>query len=400
MDDYNVNVLSEAKNEYSSRLVTILTPLVTEGVRSIFNEACNLCQDNDEDEKYLMTFQNFLSRVPKWNTTIIEEEKSRILNSSGCSYLEDLIICVHITQLKILTSIRVSQKQKKIDIDIPKIDTFIHKCYIQFARKLYTNVYLFEKDLMPLNLQKNNREIELICQECILQVTRDSMPIEKILRAYIDKTVDEEVIEETIEKTVEENVAKQIEDELNKKNVENTENSASLTSSTTITKKEDIEMNTIKKPELTKNKTQENLGENLEPEKKQAQNINLIIETPKSENDQVKDVVNTLVLSTSAIDTSIKTPARLSFNDKDSILDMGTNKSTEVIVPKTIERLEKISKEQNDKRKLEEAEEDGEDRLKIMDDISIKLDTLDIHNLDKEIKLEPDILLNDIEVLT
>ena len=79
---------------------------------------------------------------------------------------------------------------------------------------------------------------------------------------------------------------------------------------------------------------------------------------------------------------------------------MGTNKSTDVIVPKTIERLEKISKEQNDKRKLEEAEEDEEDRLKIMDDISIKLDTLDIHNLDKEIKLEPDILLNDIEVLT
>ena len=405
MDDYNVNVLSEAKNEYSSRLVTILTPLVTEGVRSIFNEACNLCQDNDEDEKYLMTFQNFLSRVPKWNTTIIEEEKNRILNSSGCSYLEDLIICVHITQLKILTSIRVSQKQKKIDIDIPKIDTFIHKCYIQFARKLYSNVYLFEKDLMPLNLQKNNREIELICQECILQVTRDSMPIEKILRAYIDKTVDEEVIEETIEKTVEENVAKQMEDELNKENVEN---SASLT---TITKKEDIDMNTIEKPELTKNKIEENLEENfeenLEPERKQAQNINLIIETPKSENDQVKDVVNTLVLSASTIDSPIKTPARLSFNDKDSILDMGTNKSTDVIVPKTIERLEKISKEQNDKRKLEEAEEDddeddgkdSEDRLQIMDDISIKLDTLDIHNLDKEIKLEPDILLNDIEVL-
>ena len=405
MDDYNVNVLSEAKNEYSSRLVTILTPLVTEGVRSIFNEACNLCQDNDEDEKYLMTFQNFLSRVPKWNTTIIEEEKNRILNSSGCSYLEDLIICVHITQLKILTSIRVSQKQKKIDIDIPKIDTFIHKCYIQFARKLYSNVYLFEKDLMPLNLQKNNREIELICQECILQVTRDSMPIEKILRAYIDKTVDEEVIEETIEKTVEENVAKQMEDELNKENVEN---SSSLT---TITKKEDIDMNTIEKPELTKNKIEENLEENFEenfePERKQAQNINLIIETPKSENDQVKDVVNTLVLSASTIDSPIKTPARLSFNDKDSILDMGTNKSTDVIVPKTIERLEKISKEQNDKRKLEEAEEDddeddgkdSEDRLQIMDDISIKLDTLDIHNLDKEIKLEPDILLNDIEVL-
>ena len=62
MDDYNVNVLSE-KNEYSSRLVTILTPLMIEGIRSIFEEATKLCLENDEEEKYLMTFQNFLSRV-------------------------------------------------------------------------------------------------------------------------------------------------------------------------------------------------------------------------------------------------------------------------------------------------------------------------------------------------
>ena len=86
-----------------------------------------------------------------------------------------------------MTSIRVSQKQKKIDIDIPKLDNFVHKCYINFARKLYSNVYLFEKNLLPLDYQKNNREIELICHECILQVIRDSMPIEKILRAYLDE---------------------------------------------------------------------------------------------------------------------------------------------------------------------------------------------------------------------
>ena len=112
MDDYNVNVLSEAKNEYSSRLVTILTPLLIEGVKSIFDDAFKLCVDNDEEEKYLMTFQNFLARVPKWNDTIIENETQRIINSSGCKYLDDLITCVHITQLKVLTSIRVSNKKK------------------------------------------------------------------------------------------------------------------------------------------------------------------------------------------------------------------------------------------------------------------------------------------------
>lgn len=415
MDDYNVNVLSEAKNEYSSRLVTILTPLIIEGIRSIFNEACKLCEDNDEEEKYLMTFQNFLSRVPKWNTTIIDEEKKRILQSSGCSYLEDLIICVHITQLKILTSIRVSQKQKKIDIDIPKLEVFIHKCYVYLARKLYQNVYLFEKDLMPLDFQKNNREIELLCQESILQVTRDSMPIEKILRAYIDRTVDEEVLEETIEKTVEENVAKQMEDELSK-----TEESVKIASDDTnkITKN-DVEMNTIEKPELNKNKIEEPEKSEKQDAKsnnneKQAQNINLIIETPKSElnkkediKNTVKETVDTLVNSVSAATTvnkgtTSKPSSRLSFNDKDSVLDMGTNKSKEISAPKTIKRLEKISKEQNEKRKLEEAEEDDDDdeTLKIMDDTNIKLDTLDIHSLDKEVKLEPNIILDDIEVLT
>ena len=52
MDDYNVSVLSEAKNEYSLRLVNILTPLILEGIKSILKEAWQLCLENDEEVKY------------------------------------------------------------------------------------------------------------------------------------------------------------------------------------------------------------------------------------------------------------------------------------------------------------------------------------------------------------
>jgi len=192
MDDFVISNLHESRNEWCSRLVSVLTPVVVEGIRSIFNEAWKMCLDNDEASKYLMSFQNLLSRVPKWNNIIVDEERKRIIERSGCDYLEDLITCVHIIQLKVLTCIRVGNKQKKIDISIPKLDVFIHKVYIHVARKVYMNVYLFEKNISPLQIQKNNRELETIVQECILTTIRESIPTEAIIRAYMDENIEQE----------------------------------------------------------------------------------------------------------------------------------------------------------------------------------------------------------------
>ena len=196
MDDFNLSTLYESRNEYCSLLLSKLSPLIIQGIRSIFDEAVRLCRDNEEDEKYLMTFQNFLARVPKWNTDIVLTEADRIKRVSACAYLEELITCVHITQLKVLTSIRVGRQQKKIDISIPKLPEFIHRVYIESARRIYKNVYLFDVDVPPLTRQKNARECEMIVNECIMSVIRESMPIETILRSYMDPTTEEEVFEE------------------------------------------------------------------------------------------------------------------------------------------------------------------------------------------------------------
>jgi hypothetical protein len=209
MDDFVLSNLQESRNEWCSRLVSIFTPLILGGVKSLFNESWKLCIENDEPNKYLMTFQNLLSRIPKWNNEIIEDERKRIIERSGCNYLEDLITCVHIIQLKVLTCIRVGNKQKKIDISIPKLDSFIHKVYINVARKVYSNVYLFDKNISPLQLQKNNRELESIIQECILISIRESIPTEAIIRAYMDESVEQEE-EVIIEDVNEEEEAEEI----------------------------------------------------------------------------------------------------------------------------------------------------------------------------------------------
>ena len=193
MDDFNLSTIIESKNEWCARLTNTLTPCIIEGLRSIFTEAYDVCLENNEETKYLMTFQNFLNNIPKWSSEIVENEKQRIITSSACNYLEDLISCVHITQLKSLTSTRVGLKQKKINIDIPDLHKFIHKTYINVARKVYVNIYLFEKNIKPLLVQKNNRELELIIKECILNTIRESIPIEHILQMYLDETLETDV---------------------------------------------------------------------------------------------------------------------------------------------------------------------------------------------------------------
>tara|TARA_B100001758_G_scaffold228043_1_gene221934 strand:+ start:1555 stop:2562 length:1008 start_codon:yes stop_codon:yes gene_type:complete len=214
MDDYNLGILIESKNEWCARLINILVPSIIEGFNSIFQDAYNMCIENDEESKYLMTFQNLLNNISKWSQELVENEKQRIITDTGCPYLEDLLTCVHIIQLKSLSCVRVGTENKKIDIDIPNVNIFIHKLYINAARKIYINIYLFEKDIQPLQIQKNNRELELIIKEAILDTVRSNIPIDNILKAYLDerqetdvKVVEkEEVIvdEEAIKKTKQE----------------------------------------------------------------------------------------------------------------------------------------------------------------------------------------------------
>lgn len=199
MDDFTVSSLTESRNEYSMLFITKVAPIIAHGFESMFEDTIQLCKDNDEEEKYLMAFQNFLARVPKWNKTIIENEVNRIKEESNCEYLGDLLTCVHVTQLKILTNVRVGQKQKKLELEVPQLDVFIHKVYIECARKLYKNVFLFETDIMPIQKQKYKRDIDNLIRESITDVIRMNMPIENILKAYLDETCEQDIYEDVEE---------------------------------------------------------------------------------------------------------------------------------------------------------------------------------------------------------
>ena len=321
MDDFNVSSLHESKNEWAARLINIFTPLIIEGYKSIFNEALQLCKQNNEIDKYLMTFQNFISRVPKWNAAIIEKERIRINDKSCCGYLEDLITCVHIIQLKILTSMRAGNKQKKINITIPKLDEFIHKIYINVARKVYKNVYLFELNIPPLQTQKYHRELEILVQECILITIRESIPVENILRAYMDESIEEEVIEEIKEQLVE-------------------------------------------PPPLP-------------------------MPSPPSHDSSYSTTIESMGSGSGS-------GPRLKFDDNDHYLDTNNNTSS-VNAPKTIDRLEEISNIRANQRRLEQENDEDDERITISNN-HISLDNLDIVNILPDMYELPELMEDDIVI--
>jgi len=436
MDDYSVSSLSESKNEWCARLVNLMTPAVLEGLKSIFEEAWQICEDNDEEDKYLMTFQTYLSRIPNWNSTIIETERKRIEKSSSCAYLEELIACVHVIQLKALTCVRVGQEQKKVDIDIPNPDMFVHKVYINVARKLYTNIYLYEKDISPLNIQKHNRELELIIKECILESIRDTMPIEKILKAYMDETeeIDTTVKDELLVEKKNDDVDVINEDNKTENTVidniviekigepsNNTDNSSlQLTSDTSQMETTDensahtTEMQSVATPAMQSAAMQSTAMQSAAMQSAAMQSAAMqsaAIPATQSVSQTITTMeepthtYTTAQTKTNFMDASpIKEPIyneidrseQISFSDNDRTLDH-RGRETIVDAPKTIDRLETISANAAEMRRLQEMEDDEEERLNIGDEVKLEIE--DINDLNRNMNLNSLPLLEDIEIL-
>ena len=387
MDDYSLTALSDSKNEWCARLINLLTPEIIQGLRSIFSEAWNLCSENEEEEKYLMTFQTFLSRVPKWNDAIIDTERKRIEDSTNCGYLEELITCVHIIQLKALTCVRVGTEQKKIDINIPSKNEFIHRIYINSARKLYTVVYLFEKDIAPLQTQKNNRELELIVKECILNSVRDTMPVEEILRAYIEETEEENVTEVVIP----------VEEEVTEDSAANDHKEAS--SEETTSEETTAETQEVKDESLTKNPAVE-VNKNNTPVPVVEQAVPVAKHTmPVAEHTMpvaehtVPVAEHTVPVAEHAAPVAqASTGENIKFNDVDAAIDTQGNQST-IVAPKTDERLERIAAIAAERRR---EEEEDDDQITIGDEVKLEID--EINDLNKPATIIPPVL-DDIEVL-
>ena len=141
--------------------------------------------EESQGKKQLWKFQELLSQVPEWNMDKVQRETQKLIGSIQCDYLEELVTAVFIAHTKVLTAIRIGNKNKRVQITIPKLEHFLHRSLSECSRLLWSSAYLFHNDLPPMEKQKNHRQIEQLLHEGIAQAIRGLLPVKNILKDYL-----------------------------------------------------------------------------------------------------------------------------------------------------------------------------------------------------------------------
>lgn len=185
----SVNVYAEAKSEYTRQLCQILTP----SLQIYFLDVLKGIKEKEPDSRRLLwNFQALLQEIPDWNQDKVIRETEKIQRDSNCDYLEELLTAVFIAHTKVLSAIRITTKQKKLQLTIPKIDHFLHRTLRETGRILWGNAFLLAEQGTPIERQKNMRQVEGLIMEGIQQSIRSLLPVKTILKEYLNDDEDDE----------------------------------------------------------------------------------------------------------------------------------------------------------------------------------------------------------------
>jgi len=197
-----MNILVEKKKEFTVRIINILSPLIFEGLTSIYNKANEI----SNSDNVLKIFQSFLKRIPKWTDELLTQEINRIkTNSKDFDLLYDLIRACIKANLYILTC--SPNSSNKVNINPEYYNTinfskFIHNIYIECAREVWNNPYLFYHNYTGIEIKRNQRDTLQLIKICIEESIRKMLPLKHVLEIYLGDDLIEQVPDDNFEKTI------------------------------------------------------------------------------------------------------------------------------------------------------------------------------------------------------
>jgi Family of unknown function (DUF5764) len=183
------NLILAARNEYTEQLQDILCEGIYQEIKNIWSSCNTLTELN-----VLKSFQLKLCQIPQWNQEIINSKCERTVKSG--EYLDKIIEAVFLSNVKILSVVKLNDKRKTINVNVPDTKHFIHRCYIESARAFYQDPYLVDDRENGSNtlseIQRNIKRSHRVIKESIEKTIRSMIPMEEILNKYLEASDEED----------------------------------------------------------------------------------------------------------------------------------------------------------------------------------------------------------------
>jgi hypothetical protein len=177
------NIILEAKNVAVRSITEILAPHIYNGLLTMYNKASSL-----NKSEAIKMFQLSLERIGILPENILKADYKYLISSCNESELTKNIEILFICYSKL--TINKSKKIKKSDLEIPSNQSFLHQCYINAARDIYTCAHLFShKYSINEQAQHKERALDKISQ-AIDKTIRELIPYDTLLRKYITENTD------------------------------------------------------------------------------------------------------------------------------------------------------------------------------------------------------------------
>ena len=172
-----MDILSEAERKYTNKLCECIIPVMVDTFWEIWLEA----KLKSKGQKVLQTYQDLLREVKhSWSNTRVKKHVDDIIKTNAL--FPNLLAAVMVCHVKILSSIRLDKKNKKISLKLPGNDIFVHTCYINAAKDLYEDPYIISSEAPP---QKRFEELNKRFNKCVRDAVDSLVPTEEILKTYI-----------------------------------------------------------------------------------------------------------------------------------------------------------------------------------------------------------------------
>ena len=169
------HILVETRNDYTRSLTDLLCPHLIESFHDMYTEAVKISEGNN----VMLKFQTLCQEVKTWNNNIIKEHTEKI--KQQCSWVGDLIAAIFVCHVKILSSVNINKQSEKLKIKIPTNESFIHRCFINAAKNIYSDPHIMAKK------ELNTEDMEILTNRfcnAINDCIRENIPVEDILTHY------------------------------------------------------------------------------------------------------------------------------------------------------------------------------------------------------------------------